>query len=201
MAEQNLKCLSCEQEFNPIKGEFTCPTGDAHQLEAKTYYMDDAPSDPGPYINGVATGGNRRDSQCMISNLVPEREYLQGTERRIMPGKNVVFVRGVYTTSDAQEQFYLDRRQAQRKSGLCSKERWQEVYLTDSQKVEIGRMQLEADRNRLEAERNELLAMKRGERGPDLQAEAQNQEQQLRNEAKEAETKARGGRRPAMVGA
>lgn len=183
MEKTVLTCLTCEQEFNPNKGEFHCVTGDSHQLPAKTYYMDDAPSDPGPYINGQATGGNRRDSRCVISNLVPEREYLQGTERRVMPGRNVEFIRGIYSTSDAQEQFYLDRRLATRRSGLCTKERWQEVYLTDNQKIGIAKMELEAGQRRLEIERNELLAMKQRESGP-------------KDEGKDTK-----GKRPAMVGA
>jgi len=175
--EQNdlKKCLRCEQEFNPRKAEFYCLTGEPHELPLKTYYMDDAPTDPGPYINGVATGDNRKHSRTLISNLVPEKIYVQGTERHVTPGRNVEFIRGVYSTTDAEEQFYLDRRMALKQGGLCTKERWEEVYLTDNQKNELRKMDLDARERRLEIDRNELLAMKKRETGPSAENEPENE--------------------------
>lgn len=158
-------CLACDAQFSPRKGEFYCPTGEPHRLAPKTYYMDDAPTDPGPFENGVATGDNRRHSRCIVSNLVPEKHYIQGTERKHVPGRDVIFIRGTYTTEDAEEQYWLDR-----KPGLCTKARWEEVYLTDHQKIELQRMEIAAARNRLEIERNELLAMAKNQNSGSKQA-------------------------------
>jgi hypothetical protein len=159
-----MKCLNCKKEFDIRTGTNpTCPTGEGHLVESKTYYMDDAPSDQGPYMPGpngglIPTGDNRRHAQTVLCNLIPERINQHGHETKIVPGRNVTFIRGMYTTSDADEQFWLDKRQGR---GLCSEERWREVYLTDNQKLQFDQMRLNADRQRLTNERNELLELAR----------------------------------------
>lgn len=136
-------------------GEFYCPTGEWHTVNKKLYYMDDACSDPGPYDSkGQPTFGNMKHSQTLICNLIPEKRYMKGNEQVIEPGVNVLFVRGMYETDIAAQQYYLDARK-----GLCDKKRWEEVYLSPTDKLQIERMNLQADRERLEQERNDLLVM------------------------------------------
>lgn len=152
-------CTRCEMEFNPQKAEFHCPTGQPHLLPVKIYYMDDAPADPGPYIMSphgpVATGDNRKHSQTVLAGLIPEQMVIRDGQSHIKPGKNVTFVRGMYSTTNAEEQFYLDIRQ--RDGALCTKERWEQVYLTDYQRLELDKMNLAAREQRLEQSESKLL--------------------------------------------
>ncbi len=152
-------CTECGQKFGI--GEWLCPTGERHQLEKKRYYMDDAPTDPGPYTSagpeGRALHYGLRDSQTTIANLTPEKRSTDAAgNQQFHPGRNVVFHRGIYETADAEEQYYLDRRE--KNGGCCTEERWRQVYLSDTQRLEIDKMQLAADRQRLENDKNELLA-------------------------------------------
>jgi hypothetical protein len=147
-----MKCLHCNKEIE--LGQWRCPTGERHIVNSKRYFMDDAPSDPGPYdAKGQPTYGNMKYSQTMICNLIPEKRYMVGNEQVIEPGHHVLFVRGLYETDKADEQYYLDQRK-----GLCDQKRWEDVYLSPNQKLEIDRAKLEADRHRIESERNDLLA-------------------------------------------
>ncbi len=154
------KCTNCGKEVE--SPNFTCPTGEQHIVQPKRYYMDDAPVDPGPYVPGpggayVSAGMHLRDSQTTICNLVPSQRERVGHEVIERPGRNVVFRRGIYETTDPEEQYYLDKRVKEGR-GLCSEARWEEVYLTEQQKIDIQRQKLNADMRRLEHERNDLLA-------------------------------------------
>ena len=142
-------CLECDKNFKP--GEYECTPGQKHVVKAKRYYMDDAPTVPEwrdgrPFINKGA-------SRTVVLNIPPEQVRKEGEEIVRVPGGSVEFVRGMFETTDPEHQFYLDR-----KAGLCSEERWKEVYLNDDEKMQIEKMQLAAERTRLENERNELLA-------------------------------------------
>lgn len=147
----------CEQCGTEVKApDFECITGGNHIVKSKTYYMDDAPSDPGARAPGtfIPLGLPLRDSQTQILNLVPSKKVTRGHEVHEQMGRNVTFKRGIYETSDPEEQFYLELRQGK---GLVSYERWSEVYLTPQQKSDMKRASLEAELKRLETERNSLL--------------------------------------------
>lgn len=148
-------CTNCGEEVRAPN--FQCPTGEQHIVEPKKYYMDDAPTDPGGREPGTfrPLGIPLRDSQTIICNLIPERKEMHGNDIHRIPGRNVTFKRGLYETADPEEQYYLDKRIGK---GLCNRERWEQVYLTPEQRMQMDHMKLEADNKRLEQERNELLA-------------------------------------------
>lgn len=144
---KEFKCLECDKTFKA--GDWDCFPGRPHVVEHKTYYMDDAPFDK----------RSCKDSRTIIENLVPERTGVDGTGRSTpIPGRQIVFSRGVYGTDSPQEQFYLDNRK-----GLCTKERWEEVYFSDVEKFELQKQKLRADQERLEKDKNDLLAKVKGD--------------------------------------
>lgn len=157
-------CTRCESDFNPQKAEFNCPTGQSHLLPIKVYYMDDAPADPGPWImtphGPQATGGNRKHSQTVLAGIIPEKMIIRDGQSHIQSGKNITFIRGMYSTMSAEEQFYLDIME--RDGGLCTKERWEQVYLTDYQRLELDKMNLAAREQRLEQNESRLLQQVKG---------------------------------------
>lgn len=150
MALPRYTCTECEKEFKA--GEWDCQaTGANHVVPAKRYYMADAPTctewrDGQPFINKAA-------ARTLVLNIPPERKVQNGDEFIRVPGGSVEFVRGMKETSDPEVQFYLDR-----KEGLCTYERWKEVYWTDAEKINEQKMELTAAQHRLQSERNELLA-------------------------------------------
>lgn len=149
MALPTFHCLECDQDFKPPHWE--CAPGQKHTVTSKRYYMDDAPTVPEwrdnrPYVNKGA-------SQTLVLNIPPEATVRNGEEYMRVPGGTVLFIRGMFETSDPEQQFHLDR-----KPGLVSKERWTEVYLNDDEKLQIEKMAIAADRQRIENERNDLLA-------------------------------------------
>lgn len=148
------KCEICGKQVT--FPDFECAMGN-HVVAPVIYYMDDAPSDPGARMPGtfIPIGQPLRDSQTMICNLVPPRKIMRGHEVHEEPGRNVVFKRGMYETTDPQEQFYLELRMGK---GLVDRARWEEVYLTPQQKGDLKRMELEREVKRLETERNSLLS-------------------------------------------
>ena len=150
MALQKFTCLDCEKNFTA--GNFTCVTGKNHVVASKRYYMNDAPT-----VVSVVNGHpvvNKRDSMTQIQNIPPEKRVAgpDGNER-VIPGGQVVFVRGMFETNDPEQQFWLDQHK-----GMCSEAEWQAAYLNEEEKLELERMELAAERTRLEGMKNELLA-------------------------------------------
>ena len=64
------------------------------------------------------------------------------------------FIRGRFTTSDPEQQYWLDKKSAYN----ATEDQWRAAWFSKSQQLEVGRLELEAARQRLENERNELLA-------------------------------------------
>jgi hypothetical protein len=153
MALSNWKCTRCGQSFSA--GDWNCKDGSAHQITAKVYYVNDAPS-------------NRKDEQAMrssrliMANVVPEQKFIRNNDVVQVPGINVEFIRGMLSTTDPKIQNALDQR-----SGVFQgdegKKIWGDAYLTGPEKAEIERNKLMADNKRLENERNELLAKVKAE--------------------------------------
>lgn len=149
MALPTYHCLECEKDFQAPN--WVCATGANHVVEEKRYYMADAPTcvelrNGMPYVN-------KRDSCTRVLNIPPEKKVEEAGEIQRIPGGIVDFVRGMFATTDPEIQFYLDK-----KEGLCSKERWEEVYLTDNEKMELHKLKMQSQFNRLEQNYNELLA-------------------------------------------
>lgn len=156
MALPTYHCLECDKDFKA--GSWDCgATGQNHVIALKKYFMADAPTivqydaehNRRPYID-------MKSARTIVLNMPPERRVQDGDEIRIIPGGSIEFIRGRFETTNPELQFHLDRKQ-----GLCTEERWNEVYLNDDEKMQIRQMQLDADRGRLESERNELLAQVR----------------------------------------
>lgn len=151
MALTKMHCLNCDKDFKP--GDWECMPGVSHEVPRKTYYMDDAPTvvqydalnNRHPYID-------KKSARTLVLNIPPERKEQSGDEFIRIPGGSVEFVRGLYETSNPEIQFYLDR-----KAGLCTKERWEEVYLNDDEKLQMQQMKVRADQARIQHENNELL--------------------------------------------
>ena len=144
-----MKCLECGKSFKP--GEWECMPGVYHTVQSKRYYMDDAPTVP--EIRDGARFINKGISQTQILNIPPEKQIREGDGITRIPGGSVTFVRGLYETTNPEIQFYLDR-----KAGLCTQARWEEVYLNDDEKVQMKNLQLAAREQRLADRENELLA-------------------------------------------
>lgn len=147
------KCTDCEKEFRA--GNWDCASGAGHRVEVKRYYMNDAPTVPA-LVNGQLVV-NKRDSATLVMNIPPEERVKDaGGVERVIPGGAVQFIRGMYSTDNPREQFWLDK-----KKGIFSGDEgqkiWEAAYLNDQEKFEIERMQFEAARTRLENERNSLL--------------------------------------------
>lgn len=147
------KCESCNKPFTV--GEFVCVDGQSnHVVAAKEYLLNDAPSDPGhPAPGGGLTMDSLRDGRTRICNIPPDKQVVVNGELRTVPGGYVEFIRGRFSTSDPEIQYYLDK-----KGGWCTQDMWESAWLSDKQRLDIERMKLTAMSQRLENERNELLA-------------------------------------------
>ena len=165
MAKNFGKCVREDCGEQVVAPNFFCKSGQKHEVNPKTYYKDDAPSDPGARTPGtfIPIGQPLRDSKTLVCNVIPERREQRGHEIVTIPGVNAEFARGMYTTSDPEMQYWMDVH-AER-GGCCSKDRWAEVYLTPQQKSDITRMELEAKLRRMESENNDLLSQVQRQRG------------------------------------
>ena len=151
MAIPKWKCLNCDKEFSV--GDWTCRDGISnHKVEEKVYLMDDAPSDPGHAEKGGMD--SLRDGRTRICNVPPDKVVLRNGETALIPGGYVEFIRGRFASDNPEIQYCLDK-----KGGFCSEDRWNQVWLSSNQQLEMERMKLAAERQRLENDRNELLAM------------------------------------------
>lgn len=148
MALPTYHCLECEKDFKA--GEWECTPGQNHVVTSKAYFMDDAPTVP-EWRDGEKFI-NKATARTLVLNIPPEKKVQDGDEVIRIPGGSVEFVRGRFDTSNPELQFFLDRKQ-----GLCTYERWKEVYWTDNEKLYEKQQELKAAQNRLQSERNELL--------------------------------------------
>jgi hypothetical protein len=149
---QSWKCIECNKKFGV--GDWTCADGQSnHVVEAKTYLMADAPSDPGHPEKGGAD--SLRDGRTRICNIPPDKTVLRNGESAIIPGGYVEFIRGRYETSNPEIQYYLERT---RSKHFVSEDQWSQAWLSQSQHMELREMKLAAREQRLENERNELLS-------------------------------------------
>ena len=164
MAVQLFKCVVCEKEFKA--GDWTCEDGlSNHVVAEKEYLLADAPSDPGhPERGGM---DSKRDGRTRICNIPPPQKVMKGDEVQWIGEGYVEFVRGRFSTSDPQQQYWLDR-----KGGFCTQAQWEAAWLSQSQQLEIKEMKLQAREQRLENERNELLSQVKQQKAKPVPANA-----------------------------
>lgn len=153
MALSKWFCLDCEKEFTA--GKWVCASGAGHRVATKRYYMNDAPTVV-TMVNNKPTI-NKKDSRTMIMNIPPEgRTTGPDGNERVIPGGNVLFVRGLFDTDDPCQQFWLDQHKGVF-SGEHGKALWEAAYLNEDEKLQIERMEFEAERSRFQMEKNSLL--------------------------------------------
>ena len=153
MPVQTWKCLRCERTFK--EGQWICEDGQSnHEVAEKTYRSLDATHDPGnPHAE--------RDGRTRVCNIPPAKKVMVGNDVRWEGEGSVDFIRGRFSTTNPEIQYWLDKRPAYN----ATEEQWKTAWLTDFQQVTLEKMQLKADRERLEMERNELLAKTKKEKG------------------------------------
>jgi len=142
------KCDVCGKKFTV--GEWVCDGQSNHTVTRKEYLLNDAPTDPGHAPNGGMD--SLRDGKLRICNIPPDKTIVVNGETQRVAGGNVEFIRGRFSTTDPEQQYFLDK-----KGGYCTEEQWEAAWLSNSQQLELERMRLNSMRQRLEAERNELL--------------------------------------------
>lgn len=158
---QSWKCLNddCGKEFKAIEG-FDCFPGQKHVVEAKTYYIADAPV-------GDDSGVSYRNSRTDVHNIPPETKVIDAVsgQTKTQPGGYVTFVRGMFTTSDPEQQFYIEKLMGK---SLISKDHWEQIYFSKREKEAMSASRTaakEAEADRKLREANELLAMARKKSG------------------------------------
>lgn len=146
------QCMGmCKKEFTV--GEWECAPGMKHEVSPRTFYILDAPV----LAEKDTMGKAFRNSRTVVLNVPPERMEKQPNGEMVrVPGGQVVFVRGMFTTSDPEQIFWLEKHGY----GETTRERWLEVYFSPLEKqqlkdIELRNREHEADRKLKEA--NELL--------------------------------------------
>jgi len=147
MATKRWKCLECGKDFGV--GEWACADGVSnHVVEPKMYRSLDAPSDPSTKDQEM------KHAQTVVCNIPPPTKVMEGDDVRWIGEGSVVFIRGMFSTSDPIQQYWLDKRPAYN----ASQAEWNNAWLTQNQKLEIRDMELKAGEQKLINDRNELLS-------------------------------------------
>lgn len=142
----------CKKKFKV--GEWECAPGVLHEVEPRTFYVLDAPSLSEKDTRGLAY----RNSRLRVLNCPPERTMKDETGQLVrIPGGEVMFSRGTVTLTDPEKIFWLEKHGY----GEITKERWEQVYFSPSEKHELREIELrnrEKEAARTIKEANELLA-------------------------------------------
>lgn len=140
------KCIECNKKFGV--GQWTCADGVSnHVVTTKTYRSMDAPSDPSTRNDSLKHG------RTVVCNIPPGHKEGSGADVRYVGEGSVEFIRGRFETTNPEIQYWLDKRPEYN----CTEEQWRSTWYSDSQKLELDKLQLAADRQRLENDRNALL--------------------------------------------
>ena len=148
-------CLNCKKVVNYPDFECSAVPG-KHRLAPKTYYHEGA-----RHLHPVET--RRAFSPTLV--LRPAVENFDSRNERVVEksGLSVTFAHGKYTTSRADEQYYLDRHN-ECQSGDEGLAMWRSVYLTTAQNLDLGKQQLE-EVNRQLREQSSLLEQQKAAAG------------------------------------
>ncbi len=140
------KCTECKKNFTV--GQWTCADGSSnHVVEDKTYRCLDAPSDPS------TKAASLKDGRTVVCNIPPPRKVMEGNEAKYIGEGNVEFIRGRFSTTDPEKQYWLDKKPGYN----ATEEQWRSAWYSESQQLELGKLELAAGQQRLENERNALL--------------------------------------------
>lgn len=140
-------CENCDKGFTA--GEWFCQSGVAHVVAAKTYYVMDAPADKKD-VQAM------KSSRLLMCNVIPERKVTAGAEVHTIPGRNVEFIRGMFSTTDPELQNALNSRNKVFQ-GEEGHQLWEKEYLTAAEKAEMEHNRQNAYIKRLENDNNRLL--------------------------------------------
>lgn len=152
--QQKWTCTECGATFGI--GEWTCKDGTLnHVVAEKTYRSMDAPTDPSTRNDSL------KDGRTVVCNIPPPVRVMEGDSVRWVGEGSVEFIRGRYATTDPVKQYWLDKRPEYN----ATEDQWRSMWYSDSQKLEIEKMELQAARQRLENDRNELLAQTKKKAG------------------------------------
>jgi hypothetical protein len=147
---QSWKCLVCDKEFKV--GDWVCLDGTVnHVVEKKDYLTLDAPLDPGKTPQGMLAPIIR--GRTVVCNIPPAKKIMEDGEVRMVGEASVEFINGFYSTSDPEQQYWLN------KNPNCNftEDQWKNVWLTSEERIAEKELNLKAREQRLENERNELL--------------------------------------------
>lgn len=133
-------CKKCGKKFEV--GDWDCKDGKMHEVAPKTYY-----SPVSSWRTYVA-----EERIITISN----------GQTRMTPARAVDFVRGVYTTSNPEDQYALDN-----KEGLISAEDWRERFISQEERNKMKQRELELREKRLVEREQALLAKIKSQTGGD----------------------------------
>lgn len=121
------KCVGeCSKEFE--FGDWECHPGVPHEVEQKTYYLNDAPHcdfkrDP----DGLAFKSSRNNVY-----VLPHKRVNDETGSRIVERPALLFIRGQYSTRNAEEQYFIERAKID-----VGYDRWFDAYHTPTQKQNL----------------------------------------------------------------
>jgi hypothetical protein len=144
MALQKFDCLRCEKKFEV--GDWLCASGESHIVKPETYYVLDAPMDK----------RDCKNARLQMLNVIPEGKIMRGQDAHVVPGTNIEFVRGLYSTDNPHIQMALNNRHNVFR-GEEGRKMWEAVYFSNEEKRELEAMELRGKVQRLENERNTLL--------------------------------------------
>ncbi len=128
--KKSWKCLECDKTFG--YGDWNCPDGRKHAVEAKTYFSP---------------------AENLRTYVVEERLITTMDGRQQMrPARSVEFVKGQYNTSDPEDQYALDVE-----DGLITQEQWRVRYISLEERLAQRERELKSREERLKASENEYL--------------------------------------------
>lgn len=157
--EKKFKCVGvCKDSFGI--GEWECTPGVPHEVEAKTYYLADAPFMSKADLEKDPDGITLRTSRTHLHVIPPKTTKGDDGTLEKQNFQPLLFVMGRFETTNPMEQYYLERSKFP-----VPYDRWFDVYHTPKQKANITEGKLidrEREVARKEREVNDLLAQVKG---------------------------------------
>lgn len=144
-------CLACNKEVT-FAGGFKCKARPGnHRLESRVYYH-----------MGGATLQNERERRSWAPLVIlmahpDQMDEASGRMITVAPLEAQFQPGGVFSTEDAERQFYLETGNRGIGWGEAGRKQWERVYLTQTQRKAITEAELQESERKL-AENNALLA-------------------------------------------
>jgi hypothetical protein len=153
---ENFVCVYCRKDgLHPEREAPPCIDGADHiitrkNVSGKTYFLPGAPQQYGYDERGPLPLHDRTIITGIPPTIYPPN-FPPGADEQTLNGGQVEFVNNRYTTSDAVEQHWLDKR-----GGFCTEAEWESAWLSPEEKRERDFARCGAECSRLEQEINEL---------------------------------------------